>query len=439
MSKLRAHLAAPLYRNAYLLIVGAGISSAFGFVFWAAAARRYPEAVVGTNSAVVSAMMLVSGICQLGLNAVLVRYIPRAGASTRRFIIGTYGVAGVLSLVVAAGAALTSHLWSSKLEFLGHEWRWFVVFVVATGAWTIFTLQDSVMTGMRQTRWVAIENPAFAVTKVAMLLALVSVAPRSGIFVAWTLPVVISLVPINALIFRRLIPQHVEQPVAASWDPRRILRFASGNYFGTLFFLCSTVLVPILVTDISGTRAAAHFYIPWTIATGLQSVALFMTTSLMVEVAFDETKLRAYCRKVLVQTARIVVPLSAVLFVAAPYVLRLIGSAYAHDGVPLLRLLVVATIPNILVALGISVARLQHHGIAVLAIQGAHSVMTVVLSIVLLRHQGIGGVGLALLLSQVVVALGLTFGMLRPVLFGAPHPVPRGREGHATTRKRSEP
>jgi hypothetical protein len=39
-TNVRAHLAAPLYRNAYLLIMGAVFASAAGFLFWALAARR---------------------------------------------------------------------------------------------------------------------------------------------------------------------------------------------------------------------------------------------------------------------------------------------------------------------------------------------------------------------------------------------------------------
>lgn len=420
MNRLRGHLLAPLYRNAYLLIVGAGLSSALGFVFWAVAARRYPDEVVGLASATISAMMFISGACQLGLNAVLVRYIPGAGSSTRRLVIGSYALAGTLTLLVAAVAALTSSVWSAKLGFLGNESGWFLLFVAATGAWTIFALQDSVMTGMRQTHWVAIENPTFAVTKIVMLILLVGIAPRSGIFLAWTVPVVLSLGPINLLIFRRLIDSHVDEGATTSWAPRQIMRFARGNYVGTLFSLGSTVLLPVVVTDISGARAAAHFYIPFMIATGLQSIALYMTTSLTVEVAFVESKLSSYSKRVLTHTTRLVVPLALALVVAAPYLLRIIGASYVHDGVPLLRLLVIAMIPNIVVLVGISVARLRHNGRAVLWIQGAQTALTVGLSVILLRHDGIVGVGIAVLVSQIFVALVLMLGMLRPILLAAP-------------------
>src|SRR3954447_6385913 len=76
VGRVREHLSTPLYRNAYLLIIGAVLGSAFGFLFWILAAHRYSPEIVGRNSAAIAAMVVVSGISQLGLNAIVVRYVP---------------------------------------------------------------------------------------------------------------------------------------------------------------------------------------------------------------------------------------------------------------------------------------------------------------------------------------------------------------------------
>jgi O-antigen/teichoic acid export membrane protein len=290
--RIRAHLAAPLYRNAYLLIIGAGVGAGFGFVFWALAARDYSAETVGQNSAAVAAMMVVSGICQLGLNALLIRYLPSAGLSTRRLVVLSYAVTAIFSAVAALVAALTSGTWAPPLGFLQHDSGWLPMFVVATVAWTIFSLQDSVMIGMRQAHWIPIENSTFAAVKLVLLVAFATVAPHAGIFLAWNVPVLISLIPINLLIFRRLIPGHIRGRPAASWDRANLLRFAAGNYVGSLFLLGSTTVLPILVVNESGASATAYFYVPWTVAVAFQLIAANMTTSLTVEVAFEEAKLR---------------------------------------------------------------------------------------------------------------------------------------------------
>jgi O-antigen/teichoic acid export membrane protein len=194
------------------------------------------------------------------------------------------------------------------------------------------------------------------------------------------------------------------------------VRLAAGNYAGSLFFLASTALLPLLVANQYGAAATAYFFVPWTLAVGLQLVALYMTTSLTVEVAFDESMLREYCERVLAQMFRLVAPATFVVVVAAPYILRVFGHGYAAQGTTLLRLLALATVPNVVVALGLSVARIQHSGRTVLWTQGALCVSTLGLSLALLPPLGIEGVGLAVLVSQTIVAAWLGLGMLRPIL-----------------------
>ena len=428
-ARLRGHLAAPLYGNAYLLIAGAGFASGLGFVFWTVCARRYTPDAVGLNSALISAMILISGICQLGLNTVIVRYLPGARKASRRLVVVCYVATGAASVAVALVAGLTSSHWSPTLGVLADEGRWLGAFVIGTAAWTIFSLQDSVMTGVRQARWVPIENSLVSGAKIVFAIALVGSMPRGGVFLAWTVPVVLSLLPVNLLIFRRLIPDHEKyagEPV--SWDRSTLVRLAAGNYAGSLFFLASTALLPLLIANQYGAAATAYFFVPWTLAVGLQLVALNMTTSLTVEVAFDESRLREYCERVLAQTFRLVVPATFVVVVAAPYILRVFGHEYAAEGTTLLRLLALATVPNVIVALGLSVARIQHSGRMVLWTQGALCVSTLGLSLALLPPLGIDGVGLAVLVSQTMVAAWLALGMLRPILL-------KGRRASSTRRR----
>jgi O-antigen/teichoic acid export membrane protein len=415
--RLRAHFGNPLYRNAYLLLLSAGSTSLLGFLFWALAARHYSAEDVGLNSAVLSAMMLVSGVCQMGLTNIFVRYLPTAGRATRRVVARSYAATAGLSALAALVVATTSEKWSPQLAFLGHDGRWLVAFVVGTAAWTLFSLQDGVMTGMRQAKWVPIENLLFSLAKIVLLVVVASAAPKSGIYVAWVVPTALSLIPVNLLIFFLIIPRHVVSTGSNRLDVRRVMRFAWGNYVGSLFMLGSTLLLPIVVTNQAGARETAYFFVSWTIATSLQLIALTMTTSLTVEVAFDESKLRHYCRRTTMQALRLVLPAAVVCVIGAPYFLRVFGASYASEGTTLLRLLAVASIPNVIVALGLSVARLQHSGRAILWLQAVQCALTLGLSYVLIGRLGIEGVGVAWLVGQIVVAVWLSAGLLRPILF----------------------
>ena len=79
---------------------------------------------------------------------------------------------------------LTSDVWSPTLGFLG-EPDWLVGFTLATAAMTIFTLQDSVLTGLQTARWIPLENSLYAVAKLVLLVALAALLPTAGPFVAW--------------------------------------------------------------------------------------------------------------------------------------------------------------------------------------------------------------------------------------------------------------
>lgn len=414
--RLRRHLGDPLYRTGYYLILGTGITSLLGVGFWALAAHSYSARVVGLNAAAISAMTLVAEACTLGLSAVLVRYLPVAGASTRRLISRSYAITVSLALGVGLLAALSSSVWSPELSFLSSG-GWLVGFVLACGATTVFTLQDSVLTGLRAARWIPLENALYALAKLLLLIALAGTLTGSGPFVAWTAPLAFAVVIVNYLIFRRLIPA---APREGALDRGKLLSMATGNYAGKLFTLAGNLYMPILVANQAGAAAAAYFFVPWMVSLAIELIALNVMTSLTVEAASDMERLRELARRALGQTLRLVAPVAALAAIVAPWALLIFGSDYADEGATLLRLLALGMVPNAIVTLGISVARIEHRGRVVVAVQGAHAVFTLGLSAILLPSVGIEAVGYVWTASQTAIAGALLVTLLRPLLFSTP-------------------
>jgi O-antigen/teichoic acid export membrane protein len=411
MRWLNEHLNNQLYRTGYLLILGSGITAVLGVAFWALAAHSYTPRVVGISSAVISAMTLISGVCTLGLNAVLVRYLPVAGRSTRRLIVQSYALTAGLSLVVGLIAATTSGVWSAKLGFLAHA-GWMSGFGLATAATTIFTLQDSVLIGLRSAQWVPLENSLYSLAKLVLLLAFTTLLPVAGPFAAWNAPLPIAILLISRLIFRRLIPARNPEGI---FDRSKVAAMVMGNYAGTLFSLVGGLYLPILVANITSAAEAAYFYVPWLISGALQLVALNMATSLTVEASIDMPQLRYLTRRTLAHSMRLVLPLAVVTTIGAPLLLFAFGHNYADAGTPVLRLFAIGLIPNAIVALGVGVARIQHRGGVVVATQGAHAILVVGLSWVLLPAMGITGVAVAWVASQSMLCIVLLGGILRPL------------------------
>jgi O-antigen/teichoic acid export membrane protein len=420
-ARLLQHVRIPLYNNAYALIVSGISTSGLGIVYWAVAARFYTARDIGLNSAAISGMMLFSGISQLNLIEALIRFLPRAGEATARLVRTIYAASFSVSVVLGLSLFLLRNVWSPIPELFNGNTSFLLWFIVATGAWSIFALQDFVLTGLRQAKWVPPENILFAVIKIVLVVALASQFQKDGIFLSWTFPTLLAIVAINGLLFFRLIPRHVAatRDRAETIVPRQFANYVAGNYVGYLFFLASTTLLPIIVKVEDGSQATAYFYLAWIFAYSLYLIAQNMTASLIVESSLDQDQLGAYSYRVLMQLARLVVPLVVIFLVGAPFILDIFGSQYSAQGTDLLRLLALATIPNIVNALYIGIARVRRRMASIVLVQGALCIISLGLTPVLLHVYGIAGVGLAWLISQSVVAVFLMFTELRTSLFAS--------------------
>jgi hypothetical protein len=203
--RLRAQLRVPLFRDGYALVLNSGLTALMGAVYWLVAAHEFSPRTLGVNSAAISAMMFLAGVAQLNLMSALLRFVPVAGAATKRLVVSAYAIATALGAVAGTVFVLGVRRWSPHLGFLLSP-AFLAWFVAATMAWCVFNLQDSVLTGLGRAVLVPVENQIFSTAKIVLLLALAAASPHYGILASWTAALVFSLVPVNLLIFRRLLP-----------------------------------------------------------------------------------------------------------------------------------------------------------------------------------------------------------------------------------------
>jgi O-antigen/teichoic acid export membrane protein len=180
LARAVAHFRTPLFRNSYALMLGSATTSVLGMVYWLIAARLYSLEQVGSNSAAISAIMFISGVSLLSLDGALVHFVPIAGARTTRLVGFTYlvcmGVVGLTSLVICLGL----RTWSAQLGNLFDTPAKMAFFIVSAIAWTAFTLEDSVLAGLRQAIWVPAANTLFALAKIGLLVVLATLYPVLG-------------------------------------------------------------------------------------------------------------------------------------------------------------------------------------------------------------------------------------------------------------------
>jgi O-antigen/teichoic acid export membrane protein len=409
VTRFTAHMRTPVYREGYALVLSAGLASALGLVYWIIAARTYEPSVVGLNAAAISAMLFLSGIAQLNLVTALTRFIPDAGLSTWRLVGWSYAISLAVGGVVTAVFLAGIDLWAPRLGFLRSSGGFVLWFVAATMIWSIFTLQDSVLTGLRRAIWVPVDNTLFALTKIALLAVFATAFPRYGILASWTFGVVLSLVVINAVLVFRLIPAHASSPRLdrRAATAREIGRFAAADYIGGLFWLASSTLIPIAVAERLGGSANAFFTLAWVMTMPLYLASANIGNSLVVSAVIDGRRLREYSRRVFVQTARIVAPAAIAVALTAPFILLPFGEQYSNHAAPVLRLLALSAIPNIVTVLYLSVWRAEQRLSLLVWIRGVQCTCAIAASLALLGPYGIRGPAIAWLAVQTLVATAL--------------------------------
>ena len=424
---LREHLRIPLYREGYALVLNSALVSVFGVVYWFVAAQNYSSHTLGLNAAAISAMMFLAGVAQLNLMSALTRFIPVAGSKSTRFLLNSYLVSIAISAVVVGIFLAGVESWAPELSFLSSTPAFVLWFAAATLAWCVFNLQDSALIGLRAAVFVPLENLVFSIAKIVLLVALVSASPHYGIFASWTAALVLSLVPVNVLIFKRLLPRHIERTHASAWSPsrRELVTFVSADYLGSLFWLAASSLIPVIIVAIEGASANAYFSLAWMITLPLYAVATSTGQSLVVTASRDEDNLPTYTRQVLIQAVAIVMPLALLLAAAAPLVLRVFGTEYSDNGSTTLVLLALSAIPNAVNMLYVAVFRVQRRMSRVVLVLGLLCGQAIVFGIVLLNLIGVTGVGLAWLIAQTVVAATLL--LIEPQLLGLSRRADRSR------------
>lgn len=400
-----------LLRGAYSLAANTAITSVLGMVFWLVAARLYSSVEIGRDSALILAMIELSTLCQLNLDNGIVRFLPDLGRRSRRAIGVAYALTGVLALAVGSVFVLVAPHVSDELSFLEGNSSLEVGFVAALVLWGVFALQDAALTATRRASWVPLENGLFGVLKVGALPLLLMAGIDHGVFAAWALPMALLVVPVNVLLFKRAIPDHVagkeRESSISRLGIRRVVRFLAQDYAASIFTRATMTLLPLLVIGILGPKASAYFAIPFMIMVAFDSLAYSACTSLVVEATLAGEHLQALTRLTVRRVLALIVPAGVALIVAAPLVLLPFGRAYEEQGTTVLRLLLCASLLRPGIALFSAVSRIGGHGLRLALVEAALLALVLGPAIPLAHSHGIEGVAAAWLGANVIIFLAV--------------------------------
>jgi O-antigen/teichoic acid export membrane protein len=416
--RARAQLSDPLIRSAYSLMANTVVSAVLGVAFWIVAARLYPAESLGRDAALIATLFELAIVAQLNLQHVLPRFLPSLRRGIPRALLGAYGLSGATAVVLGGAFVLLAPLASHQFGFLTSDPWMGALYVLALLSWVWFTLQDSALIAVRRAPWVLVDNGVFGILKLAALPVFLAAGATHGALLAWVLPVILLLIPINYLLFRKFIPVHVraQRPAGSRLESLgrvRLVRFVAQDYLATVLAHAGILVLPLLVVGLLGSSYYAYFYIPFTIVIVFDELFYSVGRSLVAEGALAEDQIRALSRKVVRRFVRFLVPGTLLVVSAAPLILIPFGEDYVREGTPVLRVLACACVFQATIALYMSVARLRGLGLRILAVNGSLAVLLVAGTLLLAGPLGLIGIAVAWLGASAAVGLATVPSLLR--------------------------
>jgi O-antigen/teichoic acid export membrane protein len=411
LSKVRELASDPLYRGSLILLANTGSLAAFGFAFWALAARSYPAATVGTFSGLTSGIGLVSTIAALGLPNMVTRHVTSTTSPRGLMVVALSSITalgGTLSVIVLLG--LGSRLPASlDLHQHGHSAVLFTVLVIVTA---LSAAIDAALVAVRATQAVLWSNLAGSIARIAGLFLLTSLR-SSGLIIAYSAGLLLA----TALTVPPLVVKlrgGIRLGDAFTLF-REYLAGSIRNYVATVLgILPSTVVVLEVLARLGASRTAA--FATASLVAGFLSVIPSTTSQvLFAEASRKGATMGAQLRKALRAIYALLIPGILVMAAGAPLIMRVFGASYAAQGSDCLRIMALGSlfIGGTYLVDSMLIAR-DRTG-AYLFMNGANAALVLGCVAVMLRYGINGGAagwalgqGVSLLLGLIVVAVGNT-------------------------------
>lgn len=373
--------------------------SVLGFGFWIFVAHLYTPSQIGIASALISITTLLSNLSLLGLNAGLVRFLPKS-ANQSADINAAMCMVGGVTIAAAAGYVLIASLLGSNVSLLATNWHK-IAFVLLMATVSLNSLTDSVFIANRRAE---LHTAAYAVLGVVKLLLPLLLIPLGslGIFSAYMIAMIVSLL-FSLYLMRRWCGYRFRS--APNWALlKKVRTYATNNYLGTVLGGLPSQLMPMLIIRQLGSAEVAYFSMAWTMANLLYVVPSAATQSLLAESSHDPAQKSNHLRHTIKILSLILAPLVLLAVTVAPFLLRIFGAQYSSGGTAIFQIFALTTLPMAITSLSNTVLNLEQRSSGIVASQVAQLVATFG-SVGFLVHLGLPGVGLSILLGSLASCL----------------------------------
>jgi O-antigen/teichoic acid export membrane protein len=261
---------AAILANSSLLASGSLLAAGLGFVYWWCAAREFPPAAVGAQSALISTMALVGMLGDAGFSTLLLGEAAARGRDGHR-LIAAAAVAGTgISLLLAA---LTAVVFYCERWMTGTDALVFAVGCALTGFGIVV---DNSFIGLGQSKLQFARSLLFSVLKLILLIAVgLLTQAASAILLTWVVSLALTLAVACGHACARRVFQLVKP------DLRGLMKESSvviNHHLLNLSAAAPALILPVVVSSCLGPAVNAAFYTGWMV----RALVLLVTGSLTI-------------------------------------------------------------------------------------------------------------------------------------------------------------
>ncbi|KAB2946255.1 lipopolysaccharide biosynthesis protein [Candidatus Methanoperedens sp. BLZ2] len=396
-----------LVKNFFYLMMTNLLNLILGFFFWIIVARYYSPDEVGTTSAILSSMSLISMISTLGFHTAFIFYLPRDRINANRIINSCITSSIVASLVFSFIFILGINIWAPVLRSIFNDLKFVILFATVTTVTTISAHISSAFIAGRRSSFHMTKEILFGFFKI-LPLQMFSVFGAIGIFMAWGIGVMIAVAVgffLLSLVWKGYLPALMLDSIIKS-----MAGYSVGNYLAEIFYTLPRLVLPIMIVNLVSAESTGFFYIAMMVGGLLYGIPQSISNSLLAE-SSDGGELWHKVKKSIKLNAVILFP-GVIFFVFfGKFVLNIFNPLYAENASTTLLILTIASLPVSINTLFTAVRNVQKRVSSVIKINAGIAVLTLAFAFPLSRSSGIEGAAFAFLAANSLAAIVVIYKM----------------------------
>jgi O-antigen/teichoic acid export membrane protein len=389
--------------NAVYLLLSTLVVAASGFLFWVVVAHAYSAAAVGLATTMLSVSSLLSLLGLAGFDATFVRFLPGSDRKNEYINSGLI-VVTITSAVFAACSAIALPLLIPSLSVLGTSYG-FAAFVFFTVMTSLNVLTNAVFLAFKQVRALFVITVLLSLGKIILPLVIARGSALT-IFVLAGSAQLVGLV--LSIAWMRRTCNYTFLPRIDMTALRTVSKFSFSVYASSILNLAPPTLLPLLIIHQIGPEDVAYYYMAFTIAGVLYTIAYASMQSVFAEGSHDETALKTHVSKAVRFIGAILIPAALVVAIVSSLLLTIFGDEYAHGAAGLLRLFALGALPVAAYSALGAMFKVTKNLRGVVGMNIVYAVVILSLSYIFVPHLGLIGIGWAWLAGNLAaVGVGL--------------------------------